>query len=296
MTRLTLDDLQAPVVLRGGFAALEGEEGVPFEERPPEFYLARLDNVVARGGQWWASCPLPGHKNGDANPSLSIRRREHGGTYLHCFSRHQDAGITLFKAIAARTPLDEDPSCSSRARAQRAPRRTAQVHPLPVPPPDATKMLPHALMYWRQTRWSIFPLHYRTKRPALKHWKPYQYERPKWGHVDTWWTRWPHAGIALVTGEISSVVVIEEDREGALAELGPVPETLTAHSARGRHFYFEHPGRWVKTRPDLVPDVDVRGDGGFVVLPPSVHPSGHVYAWERRMRPQPLPEHLAALL
>jgi Bifunctional DNA primase/polymerase, N-terminal/Primase C terminal 1 (PriCT-1) len=47
----------------------------------------------------------------------------------------------------------------------------------------------------------------------------------------------------------------------------------------GRHFYFAHPGGFTPNRAGLTQGIDLRGDGGYVVAPPSLHPSGKHYAW-----------------
>lgn len=102
-------------------------------------------------------------------------------------------------------------------------------------------------------------------------------------------------GIGLATGERSGVVVIDldfkpagaaEGRAGvngleALAELwgGQIPDTLTvATPSGGFHLYFRWPGFRIKNSVStLGPGIDVRGDGGYVVLPPTVHKSGGRY-------------------
>jgi hypothetical protein len=63
---------------------------------------------------------------------------------------------------------------------------------------------------------------------------------------------------------------------------GPIAETVEARTGGGgRHLYFTHPGAMLHNRIGLVPGVDLRGDGGCVVAPPSVHASGEPYRWER---------------
>ncbi len=57
----------------------------------------------------------------------------------------------------------------------------------------------------------------------------------------------------------------------------------------GRHLYFRHPGGIVRNRVGLAPGIDVRGDGGCVVAPPSVHPSGKRYAWVASHGPEDSP-------
>jgi hypothetical protein len=60
-----------------------------------------------------------------------------------------------------------------------------------------------------------------------------------------------------------------------------MPDTLEAVTgSRGRHFYFQHPGVAVPNMVGLLPGIDVRGDGGLVVAPPSIHVSGNHYFWD----------------
>jgi replicative DNA helicase len=110
--------------------------------------------------------------------------------------------------------------------------------------------------------------------------------------VTDWWAA-SAANIGVVTGSRSGIVVLDVDidpekgidGEGTLAGLialhGPLPDTVEARTGRGgRHLYFRHPGHPVKTRAgSLGPGLDVRGDGGQVIVPPSRHPNGTHYVW-----------------
>lgn len=84
--------------------------------------------------------------------------------------------------------------------------------------------------------------------------------------------------------------------ETALSEYGEIPPTVTALTGRGRHLYFAHPGQRVSNSTSkLGPMIDVRGDGGYVIAPPSRHPSGRVYAWAQGLSlsdlaPAPFPD------
>jgi hypothetical protein len=65
----------------------------------------------------------------------------------------------------------------------------------------------------------------------------------------------------------------------------------------GRHLYFAHPGGVVPNRASMEPGIDLRGDGGCIVAPPSVHPSGKGYRWKKNhgpgeVRPAMLPDWL----
>jgi hypothetical protein len=115
---------------------------------------------------------------------------------------------------------------------------------------------------------------------ALVRWKGYQEKPPTRAEVEAWWRQWPEANLGLVTGGAAGVVVWDED--GAEAQHGPLPATLIARSGRpgGRHRYFQHPGGRIPSQAGVYPDIDVRADGGLVVLPPSLHYSGNHYHWE----------------
>jgi hypothetical protein len=62
---------------------------------------------------------------------------------------------------------------------------------------------------------------------------------------------------------------------------GILPETRVVHTGGGGlHFYFEHPGfHTPNSVSELGPGLDLRGDGGYVLLPPSVHATSRIYSW-----------------
>lgn len=87
------------------------------------------------------------------------------------------------------------------------------------------------------------------------------------------------------------MVVLDIDpRHGgddALAELearhGKLPDTpRVLTGGGGSHIYFRHPGKISipNSVSKIAPGIDVRGDGGYVIAPPSVHPNGNRYLWE----------------
>jgi hypothetical protein len=153
--------------------------------------------------------------------------------------------------------------------------------------------------------WSVIPLRPRDKRPAVA-WQDYQRSRPTEDEVDLWLTRRPGANIGIVTGAVSGLVVVDVDPghggTQGLAALeqrnGPLPRTVEAVSGGGgRHLYFAHPGGHVRNKVALAPGVDLRGDGGMIVAPPSVHPSGRRYTWRPgrgpgELMPAPIPRWL----
>lgn len=149
-----------------------------------------------------------------------------------------------------------------------------------------------AALYYRRRGWSIFPasVKNREKRPLVA-WKKYQITPASEDMIRQWWARWPTAGIGLATGKVSGLVVADIDGEAGEAFLKgkDLPITPSVKTRRGHHLYYKHPGFPVK---NLVTGhgLDVRGDGGFVMLPPSQYDPDFRYSWQ-----VPLEEDLAAL-
>lgn len=142
--------------------------------------------------------------------------------------------------------------------------------------------------------WCVLPLRARDKRPLIA-WESLQSEGPTSEQVADWFNRWPAANIGIVTGEISNLVVLDIDSkhggDASLARLerrfGPLPETIEVTTGGGgRHLYFTHPGGLIRNRTGLAQGIDLRGDGGYIVAPPSIHPSGHPYAWAEGYSPE----------
>lgn len=108
--------------------------------------------------------------------------------------------------------------------------------------------------------------------------------------IDAWWTKEPQANVAIATGAISGLVVLDVDAKSGgdetLADLellhGKLPQTVEVLTGGGgRHVYFRWPGRQIPNSAGRIgTGLDVRGDGGYVVAPPSLHQSGQRYQWE----------------
>lgn len=133
--------------------------------------------------------------------------------------------------------------------------------------------------------WSVIPVG-PDKRPLIR-WEPYQGRRPTPEELADWRRRFPRAGIAIVTGSVSGLVVVDSDGPDGEAALAgrELPPTPTVRTGKGWHRYFRHPGRLVPNGVRVLPGVDVRGDGGYVVAPPSRHPSGRRYGWVDGLSP-----------
>lgn len=147
-----------------------------------------------------------------------------------------------------------------------------------------------ALAIVEQRGWPVFPCYPRSKIPATDHGlRDAVSDR---GGVDRLWIK-KGFNLAATAGERAGFFVLDVDGSDGAAALhgleqqhGALPETLTAFTGRGTHLYFEHPGRKVFSRSGkLAPGLDVKGDGGAVLLPPSIHSSGVRYQWRNDTAP-----------
>lgn len=104
--------------------------------------------------------------------------------------------------------------------------------------------------------------------------------------IAAWWGEWPTANVAVRTGPDSAVALDIDPRNGGDATLGALeakhgalPTTVSAMTGGGgRHILFSHPGMRIKSRT-LAPGIDIKADGGYIVVDPSVHVSSGRYAW-----------------
>jgi hypothetical protein len=129
-------------------------------------------------------------------------------------------------------------------------------------------------------------------KPGTKKCKPAKHPRTKHGVSDDsndpeviaeWWRRWPDANIGIATGEPSGLIVFDLDGpEGErtfrqlLGMYGKLSQTAVVATARGAHIYFS--GK-IFCDSSAGEGLEIRSTGYYVIAPPSVHASGHVYKW-----------------
>ena len=105
--------------------------------------------------------------------------------------------------------------------------------------------------------------------------------------IKRWWTLWPDANIGIATGTKSGCVVLDVDGEVGMESLrkleeihGPLPATLISNTGGGgKHFFVTYDPAIGNSVGTIAPGIDTRGDGGYVVAPPSTHKSGRKYQW-----------------
>jgi hypothetical protein len=161
----------------------------------------------------------------------------------------------------------------------------------------AASAIEQAALSYLARGWSVITVAPRSKRPNVR-WEEFQHRQPTEQELRSWLARRPDANVGIVTGAVSGIVVLDVDpRHGGRASLerwerthGRLPDTLEARTGGGgRHLYFAHPGGELRNRVGLAPGLDLRGDGGVIVAPPSVHPSGRRYRWLPGRAPDQLP-------
>ena len=113
--------------------------------------------------------------------------------------------------------------------------------------------------------------------------------------VREWWTRNPRSNIGVVTGKTSGIFAIDIDpRHGGdkswetlLSQNEDIPTTVeSVTGGQGRHILFKYPTTSIKSTVNLRPGIDIRGDGGYIVVPPSNHASGVSYVWSASKSPE----------
>ena len=160
-----------------------------------------------------------------------------------------------------------------------------------------TGLLDAALAYAARG-WRVLPLRPRTKIPATAH--GLHDATTDEETIRAWWDEDPARNVGVATGAESGIVVADLDDAGASAwwrEQWPGTLICYQRTGRGEQVVLRHPGGQVRNSASRVhPGVDIRGDGGYVVAPPSVHPSGAVYEWVDDAEPAAVPPALEALL
>ena len=160
--------------------------------------------------------------------------------------------------------------------------------------------------------WRIHPLHPGEKKPRLKNW-------PEKATTDQttilgWWMKWPESNVGIATGDGLIILDVDgPDGRESLKEFSSLPPTITATTPRadgGMQVYFsadEELEEVAKNRVQLLPGLDIRAAGGYVVAPPSSldpydkNPEGGEYTWVDYSSPEdvdlaPAPDWLRELL
>lgn len=136
--------------------------------------------------------------------------------------------------------------------------------------------------------WSILPVKPEEKRPYMTNWLQYTKNRATLETVENWFNHLSGAGVGAVTGKISNMVVLDVESWCKI----PIEELLKKYPTQmisrsgsgGYHLFYQFPTgiSRVSNRVGIFEGADLRADGGFIVLPPTVHPNGNRYEWVRK--------------
>jgi len=194
-------------------------------------------------------------------------------------------------------PGDAQPGLEDAERAS-----TPLPQPVPLMPRIAAlergegAMLDVVLAY-RRLGWAVIPQNPGAKQPCVK-WKAFQERLPTEQELGAWFAQWPLAGLAVVLGPVSGLLVVDVDsadgHQALLERLGSEPRAPKALSGSRQpdryHLFFRCPD--LVTRAKATPwhqKLEFRAKGGIVVVPPSLHSSGYRYAWAEGQSPDDLP-------
>lgn len=167
------------------------------------------------------------------------------------------------------------------------------VHTTTAAQQSLAEELQQAAEAYRARGFSVIPL--AGKLPCVP-WKEFQTRRASEMEIEAWFAggdRRP-TGIGIVTGKTSGLVVVDCDRPEDAAfwqENFPPTSVVVESGGGGRHFYYALPAAGeVRNRAGVLDrKIDIRGEGGFITAPPSLHRCGERYtfsacAWQERTK------------
>lgn len=134
-----------------------------------------------------------------------------------------------------------------------------------------------ALYYTTKCSWSVIPVgangkdgKLSKKAPFLSSWKEYQNRLPTEEEITEWWTNWPDAKIAVLTGKVSNLIVVDVDKPQTFLNANiNFPDTLKVKTGKGIHYYFKYPD--TPFAKQVMEWGEIQSDGNYVIAPPSDH-------------------------
>jgi len=119
---------------------------------------------------------------------------------------------------------------------------------------------------------SLIPINSKNKKPYIK-WKEFQNRKADMNEIKRWIKKFPDMALAVVTGKISNLAIVDFDSAQAVAvgnALG-IMNTPLVKTKRGMHAYYRYRAD-IKNKQQIgiIPDTDIRGESGYAILPPSI--------------------------
>ncbi len=166
---------------------------------------------------------------------------------------------------------------------------------------DEMQSMKEWALYYAKKGLAVFPLHPRDKNPVPIH--GFKDATTDVNKINNWWEQNPNYNIGIATGQASGGLVvidldIDEDKgkngyevlKEWQREYGELPETWQSITGRGGYHLIYKSSEKESCSSGIYEGVDVRGDGGYIVAPPSVHPNGNRYKWKKSLDEYPLAE------
>lgn len=178
-----------------------------------------------------------------------------------------------------------------------------------LPHPDSDSPTLQWALHYAAIGWPVLPIHTPCvdgagscscgregcespgKHPRIRDWPSKATSDPD--EIHRWWKKWPDANVGVLTCSNRLALDIDprnggnESLDQLVEEHGPLAETVEAETGGGgRHYLYASPdGVRVPSKTGLLPGIDVKAEGGFIVVAPSLHESGRTYRWKTGSRP-----------
>jgi phage/plasmid-associated DNA primase len=140
---------------------------------------------------------------------------------------------------------------------------------------------------------SVIPLKEREKTPAIPSWEEYQHRLPTDMELHKWFDDGKN-NIAIVCGEVSkNFITLDFDNKEIIPFViediqNYIGKTYVVQTNRGYHLGFRLPinvdKKFIRSREFKNLGIDLRGEGGYIVAPPSIHPSGKPYQFKGELK------------
>lgn len=142
-----------------------------------------------------------------------------------------------------------------------------------------------ALYYANELHWSVIPTKIENiegkfvKKPLVI-WGEFQDRIATTEEINDWFTKWPDAGVSVVTGKISNLLVLDVDKGGDISWLD-IPKTVEEKSiGGGSHYFFKYPNEVINNSNSVIGNkLDIKGEGGLITVAPTQVNEFFKYEW-----------------
>lgn len=139
-------------------------------------------------------------------------------------------------------------------------------------------ILKQATYYLEMFGWNIIPVT-KEKKPYFE-WKKYQTQKVTVRELTSWFSDYPEANIAVITGRLSNLTVVDIDprHNGSYKQFENIQTIKSKTGGNGYHIFFQYE-EGLQNKAGIQEGIDIRSEAGYIILPPSIHQSGNSYDW-----------------